>query len=161
MCWIVNKGSREITKYFCCNCCDLCTLTLSREDKLSSPSWPRCVVYVCQCHQCHPRAYTRSAIQTKHGVRRNFKWLCWLSTDILYDGVQAAREIQFSSASWLAGMARKIFTISSSIETQQRRWRNSGLKPYLQYGLWCWKSFQPVQPEWRGRQELWYSVRKV
>ena len=67
--------------------------------------------------------------------RRNMVTVLTVSADILYDGVQAAGEIQFSSAGWLAGMARKISAISSSIETQQRRWRNSGLEPYLQYGL--------------------------
>ena len=45
-------------------------MTLSREvmNTSSSPSWLCRVVYVGQCHQHRPRAHTRSAIQTKHGV---------------------------------------------------------------------------------------------
>ena len=46
-----------------------------KKNKLSSPSRPRRVVYVCQCHQHRPRAYTRSAIQTKQQPTLHL-WLC-------------------------------------------------------------------------------------
>ena len=56
--------------------CDL--VTWGYVYKLSSPSWPRRVVYVCQCHRHRPTADTRSAIQTKQS-----KICCWMKK-ILY-----------------------------------------------------------------------------
>ena len=170
MCWIVNKGSREITLStvsYSCNCCYPCVM-----------SWLPVQHYEYTCshlHHGHIMLYvyvsvTNTAQEYPH--TQSSRWnmvseetlsvfwsLVIVSTHILHGGIQATRETQFSSASWLARMVWKIFMILISIETQERRIQVSNL--IYRMGCDTEKEFSASSTWVKRTAKLWYIVRKV